>query len=285
VENALAIAAAARPVDGPPEAGGHFLSRTVDALHSRRDDASVRGVTPMPAAVIALDARRRQARVDGTRRRVGTAMAGSLALHALAVGLLAAMTSLGEGGRSEPFGGQPIVATLVSAPTKFVVPPSQPEAARRAETVTSAPGGERSILPLPLKRSAPVPVPAGTPEGVATMQVLEEPMAPEPALDALLRGLHPQAVRVAPVFVVEPSPVYPREALPERRQYEQTVVVVIDEHGRVAALDGTLGVSPFDRSIRAALAQARAQPALVDGQPRVSWTLARFAYEFVGVRQ
>jgi hypothetical protein len=116
------------------------------------------------------------------------------------------------------------------------------------------------------------------------MQLLEEPTTPAPALDTLLRGLHPQAVRVAPVFVVEPNPVYPREALPDRRQYEQTVVVVIDEHGRMAALDGTLGGSPFDRSIRAALAQARAQPTLVDGQPRVSWTLARFAYEFVGVR-
>ena len=91
-------------------------------------------------------------------------------------------------------------------------------------------------------------------------------------------------MHAAPDFVAEPEPRYPAQVLAERRQHEQLVIVVVDQDGRVKALDGMLGESPFDASVRAALAGAHARPAVVDGQPRVSWSLARFAWEFVGVR-
>jgi hypothetical protein len=119
---------------------------------------------------------------------------------------------------------------------------------------------------------------------VASVLMLDDAAPADPALGKALQTMHPDAVRITSDFVVPPAPTYPAAAIAERRQLQQDVIVVVREDGAVAALDGTLGDSMFDAAIRSALAEARAEPPRVDGQPRVGWALLRFAFEFVGVR-
>jgi hypothetical protein len=222
-------------------------------------------------------------RAAASTRPAWIALAASAAVHALVIGVLAALVTIGEGGRTNPFPTPPIVATLTSPALRFATPPVEPAARPETSIAATTDAGAAPSLPVPLKPKATLPPPA-TLEGNAVAQTLDARSVTDSVLESMLRSMHPDAVHALPEFIVAPAPVYPVKALPDRLQADQVVIVIVREDGRVAPLDGTLGDSFFDASIRAALAAARAQPARIDGQPRTSWSLMRFAYEFVGAR-
>jgi hypothetical protein len=208
----------------------------------------------------------------------------SLAMHGALVGLLALLASTGAAVRSDPFGGTPLTARLTTPAQKFVVPVVEPAPLPESAIAPSSSVGQPASLPVPLDRKAAAK-PRGTPQGVVWIEVQDEATPLDPALENVLRNVYPDALRQPPDFEIEPAALYPEKALPRRRQAMLDVLVIVREDGSVEAAPGTLADPVFGDSIRAALAGAKARPAVVDGQPRQTWSLLRFAYEFVGVRE
>jgi hypothetical protein len=137
-------------------------------------------------------------------------------------------------------------------------------------------------MPVPPK---PAASDRGRVQGAASIQVLDESAGVDEHAARALRDAYPDAARAAPDFELMPEPAYPDAALPDRRQAMIDVAVVIREDGTLDAAPGSVADPLFGASIREALAAAKARPAVVDGQPRTTWTIVRFVYEFVGVRE
>lgn len=214
-------------------------------------------------------------------RQLAKPFVASLAVHAVAAALLAWLVT--GGGASRVAGSHSLIQATLTAPAqKFVVPDPPVQPAPAAHAVGPLPGPQPSLLPVPLKPAPTRSPPKGASEGRVTIDALDASHAVEPALEALLQQLHPQAVRAAPDFEVPPPSIYPKAALPDKRQLNLVVLVVIHEDGRVGLLEGSFADPMFGPSIDASLASARARPYQVDGKARTSWSLMSFAFEFVG---
>ena len=76
--------------------------------------------------------------------------------------------------------------------------------------------------------------------------------------------------------------VYPRIALPARRQMQVGVLVVVGENGEIESTKKSFDDTLFAPLIDAALANARFVPAMRDGRPVRSWTVLAFHFEVEG---
>jgi hypothetical protein len=209
----------------------------------------------------------------------------SLAIHALSVAVLGAF--VGIGGSGAPFAGTTLVATLAAPPLTAppvaapapAPPPVPSPLAPTAQAESTAP------LPVPLKPKARAAAFKGSPEGMATINLVPADHVVEPAVAALVAQFHPDAVRGALEFDVPPRGIYPLAAVEQRLQVDFVVPVVVLEDGRVEVANGTFDNPLFGPAIRAGLREARARPAVdAAGRTVPLWGLLSFSFEFVGGR-
>lgn len=235
---------------------------------------------PIAPTITRLPARPGRSGSDAART-LGWPLALSLALHGVVALLLALLVSSG-GGAVFPSSSTPLQATLTTPEQRFVVP--QPEALPPPASERSFhDAAQPSVLPVPMKPRA-VPAEKRTPRGEATIEVLAVYEPVDAAVVALIQQLYPGAVRSVAQFEVFPPSVYPDAALATKRQLQMQVVAIVHEDGRVELAQGTLDDPVWAPAIRASLAAAKAVPLAIDGQPRSSYVLLMFTFEYVGDR-
>ncbi|HVF64423.1 MAG TPA: hypothetical protein VNE58_10545 [Casimicrobiaceae bacterium] len=103
-------------------------------------------------------------------------------------------------------------------------------------------------------------------------------------MEATVHAIYPNAVRTQVVFDVPPPSLYPKEAAKRQPHLLVHVLVVVDEDGRVELAQGTMDDAIYAPAIRGMLAKAKAQPLVIDGKPRSSWSLVSFLFEYAGER-
>lgn len=285
MENVVAVAAAKAGHDELRASGGGRAARGAAVLRFPPRRGGVERLTD----ALALHGSRRamlgrveaRAPIDASRR-TAAAIAASLALHALVLAWLAFPATPGGRSPGAAVATLPLVTRLMNAPMIAATPLLEPLPPAPAITPLSADAAP-TLVPLP-SSPLPMPKPKAPVEGQGGAHELDASVPLEAALARQLQMLHPDAVRTSLVFIIAPAPAYPAAALKEQRQHHQDVVVVVHEDGRVAALEGTLGETMFDRAIRQSLREARAEPVTVDGKPALAWALLRFTFDYVGPR-
>lgn len=218
------------------------------------------------------------------RPRLAAALGASLLAHAVLLGGLATGSGGGTALPAPRFAPEPLRATIVSAParpTSVAVPafvPAQPPPAPPSPALLPVP------LPAPPPKAAPIAVPIAAEAGLVTITV-DELAHPGEALAGRLAAAYPGAIRAPIAFDVVPQARYPEALRDERLQALVQVVVVVKEDGTLEIPEGFLEPSPFGDAVHDAVAGARAQPAQVDGAPRLAWNVLVLHFEAYGVAE
>lgn len=227
---------------------------------------------PAPGAVVF--------RAPPERPRLAAALAGSLAVHLF--GAVAVWTAVGLGDRwpGSPFATPPLRAVLAT-PATVTAPAPMPASATAGPT--------RSAVLREAAAPAPVPLPtpyapaASPPDLPGVVSVLPDDGAPlAPSLARAVASVYPGAFRAPPQFDVAPAGRYPEAARHARVQALVPVVVIVRDDGTVEVAAGTFDDPLFGATIEEALAGAKAQPAIVDGVPRTTWSVLTFYFEAYG---
>lgn len=210
--------------------------------------------------------------------RLATALAGSLALHAALVALLAAWVGIGGSGPGSPFTQEPLQARLLAPATPAPSPEAPQPPMAPSALAPSTPAPSTAPLPVPLRpRRESLQAPTG--EGRVAIHP-DDGAAVDESLTNVIAALYPGARREPANFEKFPVGDYPEAARRERRQLVLRVVVVVKEDGAVELAEGTFDDPLFAPAIRAALATAKAKPLVVDGTPRPTWSVLTFHFEF-----
>lgn len=208
------------------------------------------------------------------------AVAISLAMH-VALGLILGRFVVGGAeGRASPFAGEPLRATLTSPAQRFAIPESAGSA--DAQLAPPAAGAAETGLPAPEKKERTRQPGGSGVYGQVIVNPLGQDEPVDPRMEHVITQIYPGAVRATPEFEKPPVAAYPDAALKDRRQVYIVVLVVVLEDGSVELAQGTYDDPLFGPSIKAALAHAKARPAIVDGEPRPIWTPMSFTFEVVG---
>lgn len=197
-------------------------------------------------------------------RRLGAALAGSLALHALLL-LLVQMPARPLGAVSEALHVLLVPLQPPSPPVPEASPAPVPEAKPAPESTPRAPRAR------PARKPAAAPVPAPVPElrppAVTASLVSKPPYVPQSRL-ADASGYHPaEGLTRAPRLAGELAVRYPLPAFEARRQGEVVLQVMIDERGRVVeALAVPSAPEEFVEAALAGVRRTRFEPGELGGR-------------------
>jgi hypothetical protein len=214
--------------------------------------------------------------------RFAKALAGSVAVHAMLLALLAIAVGVGGHEAGTPFTGEPLRARLAAAaaaPEASRPAPSADPLARPA-LAPSAPALATAALPVPLPPKAAIPAAADF--GGRSAVLPDDGTPVDAALLAVVDALHPGAVREAVEFEVLPEPRYPDAARDERRQLFLRVAAIVKDDGSVEVVEGTFDEPRFGAAVREALAGAKARPASGAAASPPRWTVLTFYFESYG---
>ena len=241
-----------------------------------------------------------------SKRRLSWSLVASLAVHALAITVIAGMLQSSLMFPSSRVGVPlPIeVALVAQRPIAFSAPPEMPQEApellpaeRIPEEKSREPKPSASARELPAPTQQPAVMPTPSPGAAVPFEPGIEPTpsdAPPPGdvavgplndLDRIgraqalrLASRYPQAVTKRPLLLDTLTVPYPLRAAFAHRDARITVLMLVEADGRI--IDTTLYPDDpfFTPTVLAALRGARFAPADIKGKPVPYWAMMEFVF-------